>query len=138
MISQVGCYHPGISSPSEDFQELLSLPNLTFLELQTFPDFSCTFPSPSTAVVFNNCCLHTRTHRMSETSCHFLTCYSLLGSAQPIQGIFQFLSVPGLLPALCSPANLLRWSCGRSAIRSDKHPVPLSFSELVDNDVFQP
>lgn len=138
MISQVGCYLPGISSPSEAFQELLSLPNLTFLEFQTFPDFSCTFPSPSIAVAFNNCCLHTSTHRMSETSCHFLTHYSLLGSAQPTQEIFQFLSVPVCCLPRAAWQGWSRWPCGRSAISSNKHPMPPSLSELADNDVLQP
>lgn len=137
MISQAGCYLPGKSSPSEAFQERLSLPNLKFLEFQIFPDFSCTFPSPSIAA-FNNCCLPTCTHSMSETSCHFLTHYSLLSSAEPSQGILEFLSVPGYrLPRAAQPA-WLRWPCGRSAIRSEEFPVPPSFSEHANNDVFQP
>lgn len=90
MISQVGCYLQGISPP---YKAILCQSHIP--EFQTFPGFSCTFPSPSIAVNFNNCCLHTHTERMSETSCHFLTHYSLLGSAQPTQGMFQFLSVPG-------------------------------------------
>lgn len=114
------------------------MPNLTFLEFQTFPDSSCTSPSPSIAVAFNNCCLHTHTRGTSETSCRFLAHYSLLGSTQPTQGVFQFLSVPGCCLPRAGRRAWSRWPCGRSAVRSDEYQVPPSFSELASSDVFQP
>lgn len=75
---------------------------------------------------------------MSETSRHFLTHCSLLGSAQLTQGTLQFLRVPGCCLPRAAWQAWSRWLCGRSTIRSDEFPVPPSFSERANNDVFQP
>lgn len=140
MIPQVGCHLLGITSPSEAFQELLRLPNLTslFPEFQTFPGFFCIFPAPSIAVAFNNCCFthtHTHTPREKTSPCQFLTHYSLHAPAQHTWGISQFRSL-WLLLAPRSPASLAQvaalpghaWWVGLRCLLPFRSLPPLIFS----------